>query len=412
MQPLTRAHERRLIATALAGLAGLALAIGLGRFSYTAVLPMMQADQGLSLSAGSVLAFANLLGYLIGGLTASRFRDQAVGCLRFAMIVVVVSLALMAVTEGVWWWSLWRLIAGVGSAWVMVMISILCLPLLNPRPNLAGWVYSGVGTGIFLGGLVCLLLVLFELSAMWAWWVLALICGLLAWFVWRQLAPPISSVVADPKPDTAPVTAPVTTPNNVQTKPVDERRLWKLIVCYGLYGFGYILPATYLPAQARLLLQDHWIYGVAWPVFGLAALLSTGFAASLANRLGALPTWTLAHVLMALGVLVPIVFPELLGIVLAALAVGGTFVVITLLAMQQAHQYGGSQAPLWMARLTTAFAAGQILGPLAVIFLQERLTLSLTVAAVVLLGTAGILFQQWRLDEKNPLLADKPDALG
>ncbi len=402
MQPVSSDTERRLMATALAGLAGLALAIGLGRFSYTAVLPMMQADQGLSLSAGSTLALANLLGYLLGGLTAARFRDRAIGCLRFAMVLIVVSLALMALTQGVWWWSLWRLIAGVASAWVMVMISILCLPLLNPRPRLAGWVYSGVGMGIFLGGSACLLLVLLEQSAVWAWWVLSLICGALAWVVWRQLTPAISHRDTNR----------LRTPESVSTRFVDERRLWKLTICYGLYGFGYILPATYLPAQARLLLEDHWAYGVAWPVFGLAALLSTGLAATVADRLGALPTWLSAHVLMALGVLMPIWFPHLMGIVLAALAVGGTFVVITLLAMQQAHQYGGSQAARWMARLTTAFAAGQILGPMAVIFLQERLTLSLIVAAIVLLGTAVVLFHQWRLDEKPPLPADKLDRLG
>jgi len=169
MQPPSSVHETRLIATALAGLAGLALAIGLGRFAYTAVLPMMQADQGLSLSAGSALALVNLLGYLLGGLTAARFRDQAVWCLRFSMVLIVASLAMMAITEGVWWWSLWRLLAGVASAWVMVMISILCLPLLSPRPALVGWVYSGVGVGIFLGGSVCLILVLLQLSANWAW---------------------------------------------------------------------------------------------------------------------------------------------------------------------------------------------------------------------------------------------------
>jgi len=402
MQPPSSVHETRLIATALAGLAGLALAIGLGRFAYTAVLPMMQADQGLSLSAGSALALVNLLGYLLGGLTAARFRDQAVWCLRFSMVLIVASLAMMAITEGVWWWSLWRLLAGVASAWVMVMISILCLPLLSPRPALVGWVYSGVGVGIFLGGSVCLILVLLQLSANWAWLVLALTCAALGGVVWRQLTPAMVHQHHSTQ----------TTPNAMSTRRVDDRRLWKLIICYGLYGFGYILPATYLPAQARLLLEDHWAYGVAWPVFGLAAVLSTGFAASVANRLGVLPTWTLAHVLMALGVLLPVIYPHLLGIVFAALAVGGTFVVITLLAMQQAHQYGGSQAPLWMARLTTAFATGQILGPLAVIFLQERLMLSLILAAAVLLVTAAILFEQWRQDEKKDLLADKPDALG
>lgn len=395
MQP-NSLNDRHQIGVALAGLAGLALAIGIGRFAYTAILPMMQADQGLSLADGSWLALVNLVGYLIGGLTAARFRHQPVFCVRLAIGLIVLSMALMAFIDQLWWWTVLRLITGAASAWVMVMLSILCLPQLNTRPALAGWVFSGVGSGVALGGLVCLALVALDLSSAFAWVILALLCAALGSVVWHRF------------PNIAPnPIAPNTNPTDANTAHharaghgVDQPRLWRLVTCYGLYGFGYVLPATYLPAQARVLLQESWLYSLAWPVFGLAAAGSTLVAAALAHRFGRLPTWVGAHVLMAFGVVLPVFLPNLVAIIVAAIAVGGTFVVITLLAMQEAQRHGGQQAPIWMARLTTAFAIGQLFGPLFVMGLGERLSLSLLLAATVLLVTAVVLFKQWRLDKK------------
>lgn len=395
-------NDRQRMSVALAGLAGLAMAIGIGRFSYTAILPMMQADQGLSLADGSWLALVNLMGYLIGGLTAARFRHQPVFCVRLAMGLIVVSMALMAVTDYLWVWTILRVITGAASAWVMVMIAILCLPQLTTRPALAGWVFSGVGSGIALGGVVCLVLVATNLSSDMAWVTLALLCAALGCVVWHRfpnLASGANFSIA--KPANAKPTHHEANPSDDSA--VDQRRLWRLVICYGLYGFGYILPATYLPAQARVLLQESWVYSLAWPVFGVAAAVSTLAAAAVAHRFGRLPTWVGAHLLMAIGVVLPVFLPNLVAIVLAAMAVGGTFVVITLLAMQEAQRRGGSQAPMWIARLTTAFATGQLFGPLFVMALGERLALSLFLAAGVLLATALVLFRQWQQDQKCQL---------
>ena len=44
-----------------------------------------------------------------------------------------------------------------------------------------------------------------------------------------------------------------------------------LVVCYGVLGFGYILPATFLPVLARSVVEDPRLFGLAWPVFGVMA---------------------------------------------------------------------------------------------------------------------------------------------
>jgi MFS family permease len=398
--------DRYRIGVALAGLAGLALAMGIGRFSYTAILPMMQADQGLSLSDGNWLALANLLGYLIGGLTAARFRHRAVYGVRLAIALIVATMALMALTDQLLLWSLLRLVTGIASAWAMVTISILCLPRLATQPaqpaqpSLAAWVFSGVGSGIAMSGIVCLVLVVSGFGSAVAWMLLALLCAALGSIVWRRFPLSSSTVPNDTASEPAISAAQATTESRES-----QQRLWKLVICYGLYGFGYILPATYLPAQARLLLQEHWVYSMAWPVFGVAAALSTLLAAAVAYRFGRLPTWVGAHLLMAAGVVLPVFFPNLLAIMLAAVAVGGTFVVITLLAMQEAQQHGAQQAPVWMVRLTTAFAMGQLFGPLFVMWLGEQLSLSLLMAAGVLLVSAVVLYRQWRQDDRTILVA-------
>src|SRR5256885_10285028 len=66
--------ERALSTTRIVaiGMAGLAAAMGIGRFAFTPLLPLMQAD-GLTLSQGAWLAAANYLGYLVGALLGTAW---------------------------------------------------------------------------------------------------------------------------------------------------------------------------------------------------------------------------------------------------------------------------------------------------------------------------------------------------
>src|SRR3546814_16415570 len=61
---------------AFSGLVALAVAMGIGRFAFTPLLPMMQNDAGLALTQGGWLASANYLGYLIGALAAGMLRSE------------------------------------------------------------------------------------------------------------------------------------------------------------------------------------------------------------------------------------------------------------------------------------------------------------------------------------------------
>jgi MFS family permease len=160
----------------------------------------------------------------------------------------------------------------------------------------------------------------------------------------------------------------------------------RLVLCYAGFGFGYIIPATFVPAMAKNIIEDPAVFGWAWPIFGATAALSTLFAAGHGNR----RIWTIAALAMAAGVAAPLVIPGAAGILASAFLVGGTFMVITMAGMQEARELAGPDAPALMAAMTAAFAAGQIAGPLLVSYLVQRsgFATALAIAAAVLVLSA------------------------
>ncbi|HRP97548.1 MAG TPA: YbfB/YjiJ family MFS transporter, partial [Rhodocyclaceae bacterium] len=188
------------LTTAIGGLVALAIAMGIGRFAFTPILPMMQADGVLSLREGGWLASANYLGYLVGALLAGRRGGGPRALLRNGLVLVVVTTASMGALASLPWWLVARFVAGVASAWVLVGTAALSLARLNEigRPRLSGLVFAGVGAGTALAGLACQLIASLGGGATAAWWALAIVAGAGIAFVWRGVgaAAAVDDVVA------------------------------------------------------------------------------------------------------------------------------------------------------------------------------------------------------------------------
>ncbi len=326
---------------ALAGLAALVTAMGIGRFAFTPLLPMMQADSGVSLTQGGYLAAANYIGYLAGALWAMRPLRSDVA-IRGSLAAIGSSTLAMGLTHGMPMWIVWRAVAGIASAFALVHVSFWCLHRLGAagKPNLGGMVFSGVGVGMVIAGSLCMALMAMGVTSADAWIVLgvaSLVVGAVLW--------PVFTVQH----------AAAKTANGFAWTPDAVR----LVLCYAAFGFGYIIPATFVPAMAREIVANPLVFGWAWPVFGAMAALSTVFAPHGDNR----RVWALAALVMAAGVAAPLLVPGFAGVVASALLVGGTFMVITMLGMKEAREVGG---PALMAAMTAAFATGQIAGPLVV----------------------------------------------
>jgi MFS family permease len=389
---------RTAAAVCVAALAALAVAMGIGRFAFTPLFPLMVRDGLLDSHAGAMLAAANYLGYLVGALSAGRVRVRPALLLALGLAGTVLITAAVGWTASGFWWAVLRFLAGVMSAWTLVATSAWGLGWLGAlgRPDLAGIQFSGVGIGIAAAGLFCLLLGS-ALSSPQLWIGLAALGALAAippLVLSRSLPAPASTPAHAPAPASAPSSAPGGTA---------PAATFGLVVCYTLFGFGYILPATYLPALARQLVDDPAVFGLAWPVFGAAAAISTVLVSWRLNKANRLGVWAGAHGLMAIGVLLPAVWTSLVSVTLAALLVGGTFMVITMVGMQEGRARAGGQATRVLGRMTAGFALGQLAGPLVSAGIARlaateagALRLALALSALGLLGSAVWLWRRRR----------------
>jgi predicted MFS family arabinose efflux permease len=369
-------------ASALAGSAALAVAIGIGRFAFTPILPMMQEDFGLSVSEAGWLASANYTGYLVGALSAIGLRVRSTIAIRVGLLVIGLSTLAMGLEHRFMLWVVLLAIAGIASAWVLVFVSTWALERLAllGRSKLSGTVYAGVGTGIVIAGVACLVVMSLHARSADAWLSLGVISIAVTAVIWPL-------VKASPSRD--PVPAPTVPASGIWS--AEYRRL---VLCYGAFGFGYVIPATFLPAMAKEIIPDPQLFGWAWPVFGAAAVISTVFAAQLERFLSHRSLWIGGHLVMALGVVIPLIVGGLPGIMVAALLVGGTFMAVTMAGMQEARRVAGPRARALMAAMTSAFALGQILGPVIVSLLVQRGFAPALVLAAAMLALSAISLQR------------------
>ena len=333
------------------GLLALASAMGIGRFSMTPLLPLMQHDMALTLAEGGWLATGNYLGYLAGALFCMAFAPRPGRAVRGGLVAVAVLTLAMALGRSPLLWFAFRFFAGVASAFVLVGTSAWAMPILaryNRQPW-SGAVFAGVGVGIVFAGLLGLAAGIEAWGSRATWIAIGVVAAALAILLWRPLAENPGRTGAE-----APKTQGV------------PRQARVAAACYGLFGYGYIIPATFLPALARQYVDDPAVFGWVWPAFGAAAALSTLAAARFGRDLAPWRLWTRAQWVLPAGVVAPVVSLNLWTLLAAAVGVGGTFMVITMAGIKEGLRIGGPQASRAVGMMTAAFAVGQIAGPLTV----------------------------------------------
>jgi predicted MFS family arabinose efflux permease len=390
-------HPLRL---ALGGLIAMAAAIGIGRFVYTPILPLMVESLGMSNTAAGALASANFAGYLVGALAAARANlpGSRRRWLLVALFISATTTAAMALFTSAPPFLALRFIGGFASAVVLVVSSALVLDRLSAvgRSGLSAVHFAGVGAGIVVCAVVVNILVAAGGDWRGLWLAHGLIglasLGVVAYLIPDRVEPPLAAR---------------------KTMPRHGGAIRNLVIAYGLVGFGYVITATFLVAIVRGAAELRGAESVVWLLVGLSAAPSVALWGLFAGRLGIRMAFALACALEAAGVAASVLWPALAGIAVAALLLGGTFMGLTALGLMEAHRLSERDPRRTLAVMTAAFGLGQILGPAFAGALYDAtgslLTPSLGAAAALLIAAALV----WTLPQDSAhLRATKSGSRG
>jgi predicted MFS family arabinose efflux permease len=374
----------RPVPLAVGGLIAMAAALGIGRFVYTPILPAMTEALGLSNAQAGLIASANLLGYLIGALLAATpsLPGSRRGWLLGSLAVSAATTGAMGLASSMTAFLALRFAGGAASAFVLVLASAMVLDGLASarRTHLGPVHFAGVGAGIAVSAVAVSALIAAGSEWRMLWYapgVLALAAlAAVAWLIPYQ---PIR-----------------------YHRPAGAHRMKRphglgaLICAYGLFGFGYVITATFLVAIVRGSPQLRPAEPLVWLVVGVTAVPSVALWAKASSRYGVPRTFCAACLAEAAGVAASVMWPSSTGILVAATLLGGTFMGLTALGLARARQFAPTNPRPVLAQMTAAFGLGQIVGPSLAGYLfgmTGGFALPSFLAAAALVAAAGIVLR-------------------
>lgn len=357
----------------LGGMLGMIVAMGIGRFVFTPILPLMQRDLAMSHTVAGWLAGLNYLGYLMGAIVCSvspqllRSRLVTGG----SLLLSIATTLFMGVTLSAFWWGVMRFGGGVASAILFIVISAEVAEGLTRRGygHWVGTLYGGVGIGIALSGLIVP-----QLDRAWGWsgaWIGAGIIAI------------ILSVIGITLGRKRDLIQPISIDTSRKKSGLCNIRL--LSMAYFLEGLGYIVTATFIVAIIAATPGLAAIAPYSWVVVGLAAVPSTIFWPYIARRVGNKRALLAAYAIQALGIFVSVYADSIIEVLFVAVSFGGTFLGIVALTLAEGNLRMRDDGRRASAVLTASFGVGQVFGPVlagALADFQHGFTLPLLLATV------------------------------
>ena len=376
-------HDRRqLVSTAIAGALAMATAMGFGRFSFTPILPGMIVGLGLSSTQAGVIAAANFSGYLAGAVAGAygwaAGRERVIGLL--SLLLTVLLLAGMGLSSSIAVFVVLRFLAGLASAFAMIFLTSIVLAHAARAGSEAvqSAHFGGVGFGIAASSLMVMLVGLSGGDWRADWLIGAAVAGAMALAVLLLL--PRTPVHAAKIPREPPL--------------VWDRALVLTTLSYGLFGFGYVVTATFIVTMARLGNSGAAVEFLTWFVTGLAAAASLFVWRPVMLRIGLGGAYLVGLLIEAAGVLASVLLEPPAAPIIGGALLGATFMIITAYGLRLGRTLSPQSPRRVLAFMTAAFGIGQILGPLVAGWLAERtgsFSAPSLVAALVLLLSAGLI---------------------
>ena len=334
----------------LTGIAALTIAVGIGRFSYTPILPYMISELNLTTTEAGLIASSNYLGYLLGSLIPifPQFPKNIRSIFIYSIFISIISLFAMGLTNTFEIFILIRFIHGVFSAFVLILGTSLIVSHVQKKGKifLGTAHFSGVGLGMALSAIVVSYLGFLNFTWDELWFSIGILAIMLSFQIIKFT--PIQK--AEVK-------------YNLKSKNKTSLGFSLITISYGLYGFGYVAFGTFISTMSRLTPGLEKTEPYVWFVVGVTGIPSVFFWNWFGSKIGNDIGLFLANLILGLGVLFSVLINNEFGIFISCILFGLSFVPITSMCLLEGQKRFSGSFIVSTAILTFSFSIGQMIGP-------------------------------------------------
>ena len=359
----------------LTGIAALTIAVGIGRFSYTPILPYMISELNLTTTEAGLIASSNYLGYLLGSLIPifPQFPKKIRSIFIYSIFISIISLFAMGLTNTFEVFILIRFIHGIFSAFVLILGTSLIVSHVQKKGKifLGTAHFSGVGLGMALSAIFVSYLGFLNFTWDELWFSIGILAIMLSFQIIKFT--PIQK--AEVK-------------YNLKSKHKTSLGFSLITISYGLYGFGYVAFGTFISTMSRLTPGLEKTEPYVWFVVGVTGIPSVFFWNWFGSKIGNDIGLFLANLILGLGVLFSVLINNEFGIFISCILFGLSFVPITSMCLLEGQKRFSGSFIVSTAILTFSFSIGQMIGP----YLSGLLTdyynsffLSMIISGIVLI---------------------------
>ena len=334
----------------LTGIAALTIAVGIGRFSYTPILPYMISELNLTTTEAGLIASSNYLGYLLGSLIPifPQFPKNIRSIFIYSIFISIISLFAMGLTNTFEVFILIRFIHGIFSAFVLILGTSLIVSHVQKKGKifLGTAHFSGVGLGMALSAIVVSYLGFLNFKWDELWFSMGILAIILSFQIIKFT--PIQK--AEVK-------------YNLKSKNKTNLGFSLITISYGLYGFGYVAFGTFISTMSRLTPGLEKTEPYVWFVVGVTGIPSVFFWNWFGSKIGNDIGLFLANLILGLGVLFSVLINNEFGIFISCILFGLSFVPITSMCLLEGQKRFSGSFIVSTAILTFSFSIGQMIGP-------------------------------------------------
>jgi predicted MFS family arabinose efflux permease len=318
-------------------------------------------DDFLSVTNAGLFASFNYVGYLSGAIFSIFLQDinTKIKYFRIGMVLSIVTTFILATTTDETLWFISRIVAGFGSAMVLIVGGAIVMVKLNyeDKTKAMGIHFSGIGVAITSSELLSQYILK---SGTWAdaWMALTFFAAIISIYVIYILSP-----------------------QKVQNTQIVKHKVSKsmftpyvnlLIAAYFTAGVGFVVQATFFPDIINSLEGLDGYGSLGWLVVGLAGIPSAIIWMRLAHRYGSVDVIIAAFVLQIIGILIPTFTNNIYLNLLSGALYGSTFIAHVALFMHYGGKLAGKNPVIFMGSMTAAYGIGQVSAPLYSVALFEK----------------------------------------